>query len=402
MITILLVAAFLVAGYFVYERFFDKEAETANTKSDFNGGSMTGPNGQTLDSETIKQIQERAAASGNRNPLSSVMGNKTNDQGTTVTSNLQNLQLTYTVKKEDTGDYVELVGTLEADIRSILARSSGEVVSLNVGEGDPVTAGQELAKIDDKQYRVSYLQALNDYENSLNSGDRITELKKLQLELAEEDLANTTVISPSTGIISAVNVNVGDNGSGSMFEIVDTDSIRVSAAVDESDLKTLRNGMKVTLSFENQGIEAEGTLSYISPVAQTSGGIVLIPIEMTFDEKPEGAQLIPGTTCDVRLIVIALEDAMVIPAQGLQENPSTGGYFVWRKTETDQEQVPVTVGERTDDKVQILTGLNEGDIVLLKPDQAEMERLGLNQFSNPFSRNGQTTNGSVPTGAPRN
>ncbi len=87
------------------------------------------------------------------------------------------IYLKYQVKT-DIGDSIEVVGTVQASTKSVMPKVSGEIKEIYVEKGDHVEAGQLLAKIDDLQYQIQYLNALNDYEASSNLGERMKQVKK--------------------------------------------------------------------------------------------------------------------------------------------------------------------------------------------------------------------------------
>ncbi|PLV57382.1 efflux RND transporter periplasmic adaptor subunit [Thermotoga sp. SG1] len=288
----------------------------------------------------------------------------------TATSTQLPVFLTYTVTKEN--ETVEIVGQVTADTRSVSSKVSGDVLKLYVQEGERVQEGQKIAKIDDTDYQIEYLSALNSYKTSP------TEINRLNLEKAKKDLENTIVTSPVSGVVRSVNVEEGDRVSvgTAIVEVVETDTLRVEGSIDEYDLKNVKEGMKVIFTFEQLGLTLTGKVKRISPVAETSGGVTVIPVEFSFDQTPPEI-VIPGLTCDVEIIVREATDSFFVPKEAIRQDQ--GGYYVMKQTPEGPQKAYVEIGEEVNEKIEIKEGVSEGDVLLLVPSQEEIQRLKTRQ-----------------------
>ena len=287
-----------------------------------------------------------------------------------ATSTQAPVYLTYTVTKEN--ETVEIVGQVTADTKKVTSKVSGDVLEIYVEEGDVVQVGQKIAKIDDTDYQISYLSALNSYKTSP------TEINRLNLEKAKENLENTTVVSPVNGVVQSVNVVVGDSVSvgTSIVTIVETDTLRVEGSISEYDLKNVKEGMKAVFTFEQLGLTLTGKVKRISPVAETSGGVTVIPVEFSFDQIPPSL-VIPGLTCDVEIIIKEATSSFFVPKEAVSQDQN--GYYVMKQTPQGPQKVYVEVGEELNDKIEIKKGVSEGDVLLLIPSQQEIQRLRTRQ-----------------------
>lgn len=292
------------------------------------------------------------------------------------TGSLPTIYLKYPVKT-DVGDSIEVVGTVQASTKVVAPKVSGEILEIYVEKGDYVEEGQLLAKIDDLQYQIQYLNALNDYEASLNLGERMKQVKKLLLEVAQKNLEYTNIIAPVSGIISAVNISkkdlVGTNTAA--FTIVEGNNLKVKAAIDEIDIPLIKEGMEVTVDFGSIDLKLPGRISWISPTAVIDMGIVVIPIEIDFEGDTGQYPIISGMTADVEIVTLKLENTVAVPKDAIQEGPE-GIKIVYRLTsEGGMEPVQVQIGRETGKMVEITSGLNKDDIVLIIPSSQEARRL---------------------------
>lgn len=259
----------------------------------------------------------------------------------TATSTQLPVYLTYTVTKEN--ETVEIVGQVTADTRSVASKVSGDVLELYVQEGDYVQSGQRIAKIDDTDYQIEYLSALNNYKTSP------TEINRLNLEVAKKNLENTIVTSPVNGVVQSVDVSEGDRVSvgTAIVEIVETDTLRVEGSIDEYDLKNVKEGMKAVFTFEQLGLTLTGKVKRISPVAETSGGVTVIPVEFSFDQTPPEI-VIPGLTCNVEIIIREATSSFFVPKEAVRQDQN--GYYVMKQTSEGPQKVYVEIGEEVNEK----------------------------------------------------
>ncbi len=289
---------------------------------------------------------------------------------------LPSIYLRYQVKS-DVGDSIEVVGTVQASTKSVMPKVAGEIKEIYVEKGDHVEAGQLLAKIDDLQYQVQYLSALNDYEASSNLGERMKQVKKLQLDLAEKNLGYTNITAPVSGVISEVNVTEKDvvGTATAAFTIVEDNNLKVKVAIDEIDIPLIREGMEATIIFDSLNLKLPGKISWISPTATTDMGIVVIPIEIEFEEDVNQYSIISGMTADVEIVTLKLEGTVAVPKDAIQEGPD-GVKLVYKLTsEGGMEPVQVQTGRETDKMVEITSGLSKEDVVLIIPSSQEADRL---------------------------
>ncbi|HOO34343.1 MAG TPA: efflux RND transporter periplasmic adaptor subunit [Thermotogota bacterium] len=305
-----------------------------------------------------------------------------NQQQSETTSQLPNISMKYTVTRTDIGDSLEVTGSVTASERKVYGRVSGEIKQLFVEENQSITKGATIAIIDSKQYELNYLQAQSAYDNSLGEAPKTVEEKKLSLDLAREDLEHTVITSPVSGFIGSVSYMENDviSSNSVVCTVVEDNEMYVEASVDEVDLTKIKVGQKVQFLFEPlDNLILHGEISEISPIANSSGGIVVIPIEFKFDESPKGTGVIPGLTCTVDIYLMENTDIIAVPILAVQEDEkgsyvmvdnqsNTRGGTDGSAASTQGEKRYVTVGQSTEQYVEIVEGLDEGEIIIIQPD----------------------------------
>jgi multidrug efflux pump subunit AcrA (membrane-fusion protein) len=305
-----------------------------------------------------------------------IINNNKNSETTSDQNNIQNIFTTYTIENSEIGDYIEITGTVKADERNVVSEVSGKVMELYVEKGQKVSEGDLLAKFEDLEYRISYLNDLRNFELAANDSEKTKEIKKLQLELSKRNLENTELKSPVNGTISEVFIDEDDfiPANQKIISIVDTNSLKIESVVDEIDLSKISLNMEALVEFDQLNVSIPAKITLINPVAVNSGGLTTIPIELEFLEDATKYGIIPGITGNVKLIILKVENEIVIPTNALNID-SKGNYFVFLKTDSEPEKVNIEIGEKTEDRVIVKSGLEFGQTLVIYPDQEELQRL---------------------------
>ena len=339
----------------------------------------------------------------------------------------------YTVTKGTLMDSITVTGTIKSkDVYSVIPLVSGVVKKVYVEEGQRVKKGDLLFEIDDIDYRLSYLQALNDYENVKLNGAKIQiEIAQLELEKAKENLENTKVYAPISGVVTTVNVKEGNrvNTSTNAVRIVDDQNFYVESTIDESDYPNIKLGQHAIIRLtadENQVYN--GVLNYIDKQADTSGGLTLIPIKieiitntststnatlrrnifsklnkipaattygtstslnkdnpifqkMLSNINSKRLELIDGLSCEVEIITLTKPNTLIIPSAVITRED--GKTYVLLKTENGPEKREIKLGTSGSNGVEVLEGLNEGDVILLSSSRFSSRTLKNFKFMMP-------------------
>ncbi|AEH50736.1 efflux RND transporter periplasmic adaptor subunit [Pseudothermotoga thermarum] len=360
------------------------------------------------------------------------------------TSNQQTSSSNYTeyvVTRQNLTDSLTVYGTLNArKVAEVRPLVSGVVKKVHVSKGDTVKAGDILIEIDDTDYRLAYIKALQNYESAKLTGSKLLlQQRELELKIAERDLERCTVKAPIDGVVVSLDVTEGSIVSASTIvaKIVNMQNLYVSANVDEIDYSKVSVGQFANITFDafpNMGFS--GRVSYISKEAQTAGGITVVPIEVDLltgqqtisaerrqqmmqrfqanvpsnlpqNISPETLQqmmqrfsstqrqiqratdenliqLIPGLSCQVEIIVLNKPNAIVVPTRAIQFED--GQAYVTVKVNEKTEKRLVKLGERTSAGYEILEGLEEGEVVLVPVTQrTTTTSTGTGTIFNPFT-----------------
>jgi HlyD family secretion protein len=218
----------------------------------------------------------------------------------------------------------------------------------------------------------SNLEALQDgaSEAQVAMAEIGVEQARIALEKAERNLADATLTAPFAGVVTAVYVNEGETANGVLVELADNTSLEVVLDVDEVDIGDIAVGQPATLILETwPDEEIDGSVILISPRAnENSSGVVNYQVYLSMGETD--LPVLVGMTANADLLTQNFENVLLVPNEAINADRSKGRFWVNRVT-TDAdgnetiEEVDVVIGLRDGRNTQILSGLNEGDVLIV-------------------------------------
>ncbi len=181
------------------------------------------------------------------------------------------------------------------------------------------------------------------------------------LALAEAKLAKLTILAPFTGIIGLRSVSVGDyvKEGADMVNLEAVDPLKVDFRVPEIYLTQLQVGQTLQLTLDAMpGKTYEAKVFAINPLLDAAGRSVVIRAQVA----NQGTVLRPGMFARVRLLTRDSQDAMVVPEQAIV--PQGDEWYVFRVVDGKVQRTKVGIGQRRDGKTEIVSGLQDGDVVV--------------------------------------
>ncbi len=211
-------------------------------------------------------------------------------------------------------------------------------------------------------------------ENDVNRIKILVENERLELQrgvdatnnvlkIYQDQLKRTEVRAPFDGIVTVINYNNNSYvlPNQALFTVASSDTY-VSGLVNEEDVGALRTGMKAELhlySYANKNYVATLTAILPSPEANSSRYYVVLNV----DGKPDEPFLY-GLTGDMLITVGRKENALIVPARAVNIDQ------VLIVEDGVVEQRPVKIGFKSADFAEIVTGLREGDQVIVEDQDA--------------------------------
>ncbi|HWI63726.1 MAG TPA: efflux RND transporter periplasmic adaptor subunit [Symbiobacteriaceae bacterium] len=291
---------------------------------------------------------------------------------------------TYTVRKGSIEEKVSLRAIwTPVNAQDLFYKNGGRVKAVYVRSGDKVAAGQVLAELfaDDAEYQLAQARirlekvklsiADAQFKYQFNRTPAIeSELKRQELDLksAEMDverwdrqLAETRLTAPFDGIITSVNLKVGDNvgAYALVMRIEDPTSLWIEADADESQLAKLAVGQKVRLEFSDVKDATSGTVVQLpDPLAKAKDPANAKKVKVQPDKTSVLAKM--SMAGKVHIILQEKKDVLLLDTAAIRKYANRT-YVTMKEP---RREVDVTVGIEDENVSEVVKGLKEGDVVV--------------------------------------
>ena len=284
-----------------------------------------------------------------------------------------------TASRENVPQTALYSSTVQAKVvNNIAPQSGGRIQKLNVEVGDFVGKGQVLVEMDKVQLEQAQLKLRNDETElervrTLLAQGGISQADFDQLELAfnvsksscrniEE---NTILRSPVSGVITARNYDRGDMYSMGqpIYTVQQITPVKLLVAISETDYTRVKKGDTVTLTADAlPGKSYSGTVNRLYPTMDAATHTFNVEVSVPNSKR----ELRPGMYARVMVnfgdsYSITVPDTAILKMQGA----GTRTVFIV-DDEGKAEMRVVTLGRHFDGKYEILSGLEEGDRVVVK------------------------------------
>lgn len=287
------------------------------------------------------------------------------------------------VSKRNVVQQSSYTGTVEAYVvNNIAPQSARRISEILVDVGDHVREGQLLVKLDNSsliQAKVQMENALTEYERSnelyefggASKSDRDTKLLTYEVAKSTYDnlLENTTLISPTTGVVSARNYDNGDmSGQEPILVVEQIRPVKIMINVSELLFSKVHRGMKVYVTFDAYGDEEfTGSITRIYPTIDNVTRT--FQVEVSLPNRDE--RIRPGMFSRVTL-PYAKANHVVIPDLSVQKLTGSGDRYVYIFNPADStvRYSKIELGRRMDTEYEILSGVEDGDQVVVSGQSA--------------------------------
>ena len=185
---------------------------------------------------------------------------------------------------------------------------------------------------------------------------------KVTYDKAEAKLESLTAVAPCDGVVASIDVEEGDSVADGALLLTVVDSgagMKLSVSVDELDIPYVRPGQQVRVYVDAlEDARLTGVVEKIAPLGNTENAVTTyeVFVELT-GERDE--RVLGGMNVTAEIVIDREENALTIPTDALRR-----GEEGWYVTLGDGSQQSVELGVMTDDRVQILSGLSEGQTVV--------------------------------------
>lgn len=261
---------------------------------------------------------------------------------------------------------------------NIMSHSTGRIVNTYVEVGDKVKKGQLLAQMDPMNLQKIILQLHNDsielhrlselYKvGGVSQAD--FDLAKLSYQLQKETRSNlqenTKLTSPINGVVTARNYDKGDLYSMQqpIFVVEQIAPVKMLIHVSERYFTMVHNGMDIDINTDAYPEETfKGKVSLIYPTIDA--GTHTFAVEVTVSN--EDLKLRPGMFARVTAC-FGSKNSIVVPDVAVVKQVGSGEHFIYVvNNDNTVKYQKVELGKRLGNRYEILSGINEGDKVVIE------------------------------------
>ena len=308
--------------------------------------------------------------------------------------------------KAGTTEGTTYVGVVEENQATVVSYTSmGTVRRLAVSEGQAVARGQLIAELDDTQARNMLAAAeaqsrqaedalvryklLHD-EGAMTEAQWVEVQSKVdqarsQLAIARRNVGDCRLVAPVSGIVGKRYLAAGETAlpSQPVVSILDISTVKVKIAVPEQEMKNITPSTPTTISVEAIGREFQG--------GRIEKGVQADALTHTYDVRVRvenrGRELLPGMVAKVKTLSGREQSslsggAFLLPLTAVQKR-AEGTMFVWTlASDSTAHRTTVTVGQTIGNRIEVLSGLTEGQRVVTEGYQKLSE--GTKTHSRPL------------------
>jgi len=287
------------------------------------------------------------------------------------------------VKAGVIASYISATANLVAEDQvKVLAEAEGRVERLDVEEGDLVKKGQVLAVLVQDEAKIAMskvelrasntnaalLRAQDSFEQGLISSEAFDKLKMdheiAQQEVAEAEwrLAKTVIRAPFTARVTERFITLGQHlrHGDELFTVADYDPLVARIYLPERDVMELEVGREVRITpAAGTELGFTGRVRQIAPVVDTATGTVKVTVEAV--QPPDGVR--PGAFVSIDIVRERRAAVLLLPRESVIRELRTAHVFV--SEEGTAVKKAVTLGIEEGELVEVLTGVAEGDAVVV-------------------------------------
>ena len=281
------------------------------------------------------------------------------------------------LKYQSLTDKIMSTGSTLPDEEVDLAfESSGKVVAIYFTEGSHVKAGDLLAKINDKplQAQVPLAKDRVYRQRTLLEKDAVsqeayeqvaTEYEKLMadIELVKANIAQTELRAPFDGIIGLRSVSEGayvTSSSSVIAKLTKISPLKIEFSIPESYAAEVQDGTPILFRMEKNGMMQNYKATVYAVESKVDMATRTLKVRATYPNP--GENILPGRYTSVEISKREIKDALAIPSEAVI--PEMGKDIVYLYKNGVAEPQEITIGIRTESRVQVLQGLNVGDTLI--------------------------------------
>lgn len=302
------------------------------------------------------------------------------------------------VEKGDVKTSISATGTINpVNYVDVSTNVAGKLEKVLVKENDHVTQGQIIAYIDTRQLQAQVDNAkaaldkarldMNRYKALIDQNavaaqtydDAVTAYEQAQstYDRVSADLSDATITAPMSGTVVGTPLKAGQTISTGISTqmiiatIADLSDLEIYLTVDETDIGNVKNGSKVEFTVDSK--PGQTFTGYVSEIAKgtkgnmgvTSNSVVYYTVKVSIPADIS-LNFLPSMTARATIFGDDIKNTLVVPLTAVRTDKQ--GEYVYVIKDGQPVRTAVSTGVTGDTNVQILSGVSEGDEIIVSGD----------------------------------
>ena len=211
------------------------------------------------------------------------------------------------------------------------------------------------------EYKVG-LSRYQDAVEEIRNRQALVGQRRSELEIARQQLLDSSIYAPFDGIVQEKRASIGEYlaAGAPLVNVVRMDPLRLRAEVPERESRNVRVGQQVRVSLEGDSNVYLGKIARISPTITAQNRVLIVEAEVH-----NNGQLRPGSYARAEIVSANNSSALGVPVSAVVSFAGIDKVILVQDSKAVEK--PVTLGRRTADWAEVLTGLKSGDTVVLNP-----------------------------------
>jgi HlyD family secretion protein len=257
-----------------------------------------------------------------------------------------------------------------ASAQAQVAQAEAQLAQLQAGIEPQLRVAEAAVDAAQAQRDIAHAQL-----DLLQAGARRSEIAAAEAQVEQAQVAvdsarlaskRADLEAPLDGTVASVAIEVGEAVGPQVpaMTLVGDSQFTIEADVDEADIGWIEIGQEVKITFDAfPDQELAGRVLAVAPLASVDLGIVSYRVAVGSQET--SLPLRAGMTANTEIVKEQREDVLLVPNLAIALDADTGLKYVDRQAATGLERVEIETGLTTDTYSEVLSGLQEGDLVVI-------------------------------------
>ena len=264
------------------------------------------------------------------------------------------------------------ITSFQSNLRSYLSTVNSDLSSTLSQQSALKNAKSNIIDLEQEIKILLLNNATGDNPLSLQKSKNSLAKQEVELQDLRNDLAEYTVRSTIAGVVASVDVKTGDSVSSASTPVtIISNQYTAEISLNEVDATNVKVGQKATLTFDAvDDLTISGEVTEVDTIGTVSQGVVTYNVVVAFDTQDARVKL--GMSATVSIITEVKQNVLLVSSSAVKSSGDV--YYVEKFVGSDAtnitadqlEKTQVEVGSTNDTDTEIVSGLTEGDKVLLR------------------------------------